>query len=547
MLKITCVKIMLFRKRTTILLIFSIFAMAAFALLREIYFFPKLDLIPNPDSAWLIYAAGRWLDGQKLYVDIMETNPPLIIWLSAIPVYIARLIHTSEFTVAVILVTTLNLLSIFLCAKALKNHKILSEKLAFSAVLLFIAFCFFILTPALYGQRETLFIALILPYLLWSLPSSSSVIRHPSSIIAMAALGFALKPFFLLIWGVNELVAAIEKRSIKGIFAWHNWVIGFAQVAYFLSIYFITPEYISDIFPALKLTYFTFESPWETILKPIAEVGGAAFLVLMLAKLRGDFVPLTLRIIAWFLACAGLILIQRKDWLNHEYPMFFMASLTIVIAIIFLIGEWGKLKLDIGHRKFLALCLAIGALIIGVYLVGAFHKFMFTQPSKISQKLLIEINEEATGKEVYPLNYSLQPSFPTITVSNGIFSGGFHHLWPMSGLVIGEQNGDKSPEFLKTKQWFMDILVRDFTNHPPALVWVDENVNLEKIGEYDINPENRDIITVLSRDARFAKIWQNYQKTGEIIAEEYPDAEKEQTEEEKNKKPDKLAIYQLKN
>jgi len=520
--------------------------MAAFALLREIYFFPKLDLIPNPDSSWLIYAAGRWLNGQRLYVDILETNPPLIIWLSAIPVYIERMLHVSEFKVAVILVTALNLLSIFLCAKALKNHKILSEKLAFPAVLLFIAFGFFVLTPALYGQRETLFIALILPYLLSSLTTSSSVIRHPLSIVAMAALGFALKPFFMLIWGVNELFIAIQKRSIKSIFARHNWFIGFAQVVYFLSIYFITPEYITAIFPALKLTYFTFDSPWKNILKPIAEVGGAAFLVLMLAKLRGDFVPLTLRISSWFFACAGLMLIQLKDWLNHEYPMVFMASLAIVIAIVFLIGEWKKLKLDIGHRKFLALCLAIGVISSGIYLVGSFHKFMLTQPSKISQKLLAEINEKAAEKEVYPFVYNMQPSFPAISVSNGVFSGGFYQLWPMVGLIILEQNGDKSPDFIKTKQWFMDVLVRDFITHPPTLVWVDENVNLEKIGEYDIKPENRDIITVLSRDARFAKIWQNYEKTDEIVAEEYPDADKEKTEEEKKKKPEKLAIYQLK-
>lgn len=521
--------------------------MAAFALLREIYFFPKLDLIPNPDNSWLIYAAGRWLNGQKLYVDILETNPPLIIWLSAIPVYIARMLHVSEFKVAVILVTALNLLSIFLCAKALKNHKILSEKLAFFAILLFIAFGFFVLTPALYGQRETLFIALVLPYLLWSLPQDSRLRGYDKIIIAMAAIGFAIKPFFMLIWGINELCIAVERRSLRTIFAWHNWVIGFAQILYFTAIYFITPEYIYNIFPALMVTYFTFESSWKTILTPVAEIGGGTIAILFLAKLRGDFVSLALRIFAWFVACAGLMIVQCKDWPNHEHPMVFMAGLAVLLVFIFLIGEWKKLKLDIGHRKFIALCFSIAIFIGSGYLLASFHKFMLTKPSKLSQKLLAEINEKAAGKEIYPLVYNIQPSFPTVAISNGVFSGGFHQLWPMAGLIIREQNGDNSPEFIKVKQWFMDVLVRDFITHPPTLVWVDENVNLEKIGEYDIKPENRDIIAVLSRDDRFAKIWQNYKKTGEIIAEEYPDDEKEKTEEEKKKKPNKLAIYQLKN
>ena len=44
----------------------------------------------NPDVAWLLYAAGRVLDGQKLYVDIIETNPPLIVALMAGVEWIAR-------------------------------------------------------------------------------------------------------------------------------------------------------------------------------------------------------------------------------------------------------------------------------------------------------------------------------------------------------------------------------------------------------------------------------------------------------------------------
>ena len=50
----------------------------------------------NHDAAWLLHAAGRVLAGDALYVDVNETNPPLIVWLSFAPVVLARTAGLSE-------------------------------------------------------------------------------------------------------------------------------------------------------------------------------------------------------------------------------------------------------------------------------------------------------------------------------------------------------------------------------------------------------------------------------------------------------------------
>ena len=47
------------------------------------------------DIAWLLYAARRWMAGRELYVDVVEVNPPLIIWISAVPLEIARWLDVS--------------------------------------------------------------------------------------------------------------------------------------------------------------------------------------------------------------------------------------------------------------------------------------------------------------------------------------------------------------------------------------------------------------------------------------------------------------------
>lgn len=37
----------------------------------------------NQDSAWLLVATEKWLNGAVLYRDIVEVNPPLIFFLTA--------------------------------------------------------------------------------------------------------------------------------------------------------------------------------------------------------------------------------------------------------------------------------------------------------------------------------------------------------------------------------------------------------------------------------------------------------------------------------
>lgn len=45
----------------------------------------------NHDTAWFIHIANGLLDGKRLYVDFVEVNPPLAIWLIVPSTALARL------------------------------------------------------------------------------------------------------------------------------------------------------------------------------------------------------------------------------------------------------------------------------------------------------------------------------------------------------------------------------------------------------------------------------------------------------------------------
>ncbi len=64
----------------SLLLLFAVLAVVLFTALRS----PLKD-----DIAWLLYVARRWMTGRELYVDVIEVNPPLIVWISAIPLQIS--------------------------------------------------------------------------------------------------------------------------------------------------------------------------------------------------------------------------------------------------------------------------------------------------------------------------------------------------------------------------------------------------------------------------------------------------------------------------
>src|SRR5208282_5012164 len=52
------------------------------------------------DVAWLLYVARKWLGGERLYEDIVEVNPPLIVWIYALPAMVSSWLGVSPKTVS---------------------------------------------------------------------------------------------------------------------------------------------------------------------------------------------------------------------------------------------------------------------------------------------------------------------------------------------------------------------------------------------------------------------------------------------------------------
>ena len=91
------------------------------ALVAAIGLVPQFLSRTLPDISFLLYAAGRVLDGATLYVDLIEINPPLIVWLNLPIVALARAAGVSELALYRIFVTLLLVVSAAACAAIIRK------------------------------------------------------------------------------------------------------------------------------------------------------------------------------------------------------------------------------------------------------------------------------------------------------------------------------------------------------------------------------------------------------------------------------------------
>src|SRR5258708_26137917 len=154
----------------------------------------------NTDVSWLLIAGERWLDGQRLYSEILETNPPMAV-LAYIPgILIARALGLSVEIVVDGLLFAAIAVSVAITACILKNSSAVAGDQRWSLAVLAVA-VLAILPVQAFGQREHIAVIELMPALA-VLALRMKRETPPSWAIAIAGLGLGLalsfKPHFAI-------------------------------------------------------------------------------------------------------------------------------------------------------------------------------------------------------------------------------------------------------------------------------------------------------------------------------------------------------------
>lgn len=324
-------------------------ALMAVAFLAGFHHYLNADI--NHDSAWFLDATARWLDGARLYVDIFETNPPLAFYLTAPVIWISRATglfapHVFVFHVFVVMAVSLGLMRrLFLGARRLPP--------ALTPVVVAAAAIVFVVAPLRdFGQREHLATMLALPYfvllglrVLGRDPGKGRGRRLAIFVGLAAAIGFSLKPYFLLAPVGAELYLLARTRGRGGLAGRlirpESTALAVSVLLYAASIPVFAPAYLTELLP---VGYAVFQAGYGAPLLAVLFAARIPFVALLLgiglravARTPAPFAVFADLFLIWSLAFVAALLLQMKGWSYHLYPVL---AGTVLAAASMSAGIW---------------------------------------------------------------------------------------------------------------------------------------------------------------------------------------------------------------
>lgn len=474
---------------------------------------------------WLLYGASRMLAGAHIYgPEVMESNPPFILWLSAVPVAAAHFFHLPLHIAFRAFVLFLTVASLAWCAMLLRRLFTAKRHLFFwaSATGLFAAtFCLAQMNDA--GEREHFFVLFALPYLCAAaLRLSDRNLPRMEAFAAglSAAVAVCCKPQHLLAIIAVELLLAIRGRSLRSLSRPEFAAIVTGGVAYLASVQIFAPQYLHNVIPLLRQTYWAFGGvplsrmlvQKRSLLLVILIVLCAAIVRLMRPRLQSANVQLAL--LAAATGSLSAYWIQETGFHYHLIP----TSIFLGLATLLLLADCLTLRQSRSQAPAWLAHLAFAAMAAVVF--AGFQKPLLAHAQRAAAQRFDSQTQALLDS--YPAGtpvYWMTPApafFPAAFEHNFFYAGRFMHLWLVPAIVRNERHEAGLHVRLTpiqvaalTAEQNKDM-VEDLEHLRPRLVAVEKCYDhaaetCEGMGDEYVN-----LLQWFSRDPAFAQAWSRY-------------------------------------
>lgn len=476
----------------------------------------------RPDMAFLLYAAGRVLDGARLYVEVVEINPPLIIALNLPAVALARALGVSDIAVLRLLLSMTLLGSLAFTAWALRLA-LAPDRTRLRLLVLLIAFALFLAPGGDFGEREHLLVALALPYVLLAVSRANGRPAATGPAFAaglLAGMGLALKPHFLLVWVVIEGYAAWRLRASRPS---HEALGAVAFLAvYVAGVAFFTPEYFRMVV-LLGPAYAGFGH--DPFLHVVVTAPGttecylAALTCLALyrrARHPTLWVIVLLGLAASFVAGAA----QQKGWPYHFYPPRVFALLLLGLAVMDVQRPMSRSV----QRIYAAVAFGvlgtslIWALAMGVARVTHRDRVRENERAQLDQLVAAVRRHVPPTGSLFIFSYTIGSSFPLVNYSGVQWASRFPHLWIIEAVYHDRLHDKGALRFHArdamgpAERYLNDAVYEDLIRHRPDVLMV-----LEHARDLPENAVRRlDYVGYFARDPRIAAQLREYRFAEEV-------------------------------
>jgi hypothetical protein len=428
-------------------------------------------LILNWDVNWLLKCAQSILQGGKYYHNFCDPNPPLILYLYMPIVFLHNLCNISLKIATQIYTFTLAIISF--CLAEFFLNKIFSTQ--HYPLLIMLAFTFVILPFSNFAQREHVTLLLITPYLIMATcRAKQQQVNWITALFVglMAGFGFAIKPYFLLIFATIELYLLWKRLSIQSLLRTEIIVIISIIIGYIATLFFIHSNYLFKILP-LVLNYYlsSCNFPLTTLISAKNFIFCIIVSIWYLAWHNNakESKPLHEILLLAMLGFLCIYLLQAKIWFYHLYPATALGSCLLISLC----------------REKLSYILSILIFIIFPASTAYFGTKNAIQTHNWCQTAAItKYFKKHNRQKVFIFTTEASFSYGLIDqYTQADIIGRFSCFWFLPSML----QQDKIQPMTKNKKKLIEIIAADLKTHHPDLILVDSRRYKPYLWDYDFN------------------------------------------------------------
>lgn len=458
----------------------------------------------NADAAAMLRFAERMWDGEALYRDLIDFNPPMGYWLDLIPAGLGRLgMGTPVFWFVVFCLLVIG-------GSAVWAYRIVRPSLSETErrVIALVGVITLLVRPSdSFGEREHLMVAVMLPYgalaVRFLRGAGGGALGWRAVAAALAFIGIAQKPHFAILGAAVELLLLAHggpKAWMKRLEPWLFLLLG---VIYLWATAALYPAYFNDMLPLAADNYRIFDLD-----RGIDMITGTELPPLLIAALclgpwalrSGRPIAAVLYVLAVGALLAGLL--QFKDWDYHFLPA---RILTILLA------AYGLARVLEGVAPRILAALAIAMLALGGNLSPPL-RLQLDYLKSGAREVETLIRQEAGGRPVLWLTQYMDPTAPVLNYTGNRLAMPFMSLWLLPALYEDDAPGPDGklrlhpPEARSSAEtYLLDRVAEAVVREKPALILAE---TAQDEAAFRLRP--LDYLEFFAQDPRFAEALTQY-------------------------------------
>lgn len=461
-----------------------------------VHFFMITILLPiNGDIGWLFHATQEWLQGKRLYIDIIEVNPPMVFLVMTPAVWLSKGLGLSVALTTKVYLVAISAAATFIYLRIMR--RILPQTI-FSYV--FISACIiilFVMPEYDFGQRDYLAIVFLLPYFFSRFHDSlggpdveGGKLSEAVIVGFIGGIGVCFKPYFIIFPVVAELWLYMQCNrrfatvpvQMASMFA----VIG----GFCCSVLLFFPSYFTKVIPLGIATYWTYGLPLKDfnlplylmLLSALVFAGyhikiekyrrltqyvslltfSALISFLVQSHYSYQLIPFKVLLFINFVLVISLFLIERPQLKSFSW----VTGVLMVLWIIVITGGLIHKKADVAQY------------VIAKYELPPFNLLGY---SYLSDTVDV-INKNFAGQPIYVFSSNVWPSSFITAYTESYWVSAFPALWPLPAIEFYESypylvQEKTKKKIIAVKADMINRLAMELSTNKPVAIIIDTSAS----------------------------------------------------------------------